>query len=118
MSSHDADVRYKAPDVRSRVACLYLPLIGIVAEALPQLYDPNMHAHPRSTTLEDIAGIDQNVAMAIAGSSIYGGTAQGHDESGSKVSASCLKWFYKPLVFGRWHLMLQFFAWFCQESST
>ena len=39
LSSHDSDPRYADPEVKARVALLYLPLIGIVMEALPQLHD-------------------------------------------------------------------------------
>ena len=39
LSSHDSDPRYADPEVKARVAMLYLPLIGIVMEALPQLHD-------------------------------------------------------------------------------
>lgn len=39
LSSHDSDPRYADPEVKARVAMLYLPLIGIVMETLPQLYD-------------------------------------------------------------------------------
>lgn len=40
MTSHDTDPRYTLPDVRARVASLYLPLISVIMDALPQLYDP------------------------------------------------------------------------------
>lgn len=36
---HDADSRYMDRAVRAHVAQLYLPLIGIIMDALPQLYD-------------------------------------------------------------------------------
>lgn len=39
LSSHDSDPRYADPEVKARVAMLYLPLIGIVMETLPQLHD-------------------------------------------------------------------------------
>lgn len=39
LSSHDSDPRYADPEVKARVALLYLPLIGIVMETLPQLHD-------------------------------------------------------------------------------
>ena len=38
LSSHDADPRYKDPEVRARVATLYLPLLGIVLGRLFILY--------------------------------------------------------------------------------
>lgn len=40
--NHDLDIRYTDPEVKSRVATLYLPLVAIVMEALPQLHDPGL----------------------------------------------------------------------------
>lgn len=39
LCSHDADTRYKDPQVRAHVAQLYLPLLPIVMESLHQLHD-------------------------------------------------------------------------------
>ncbi|KAK2107253.1 Dedicator of cytokinesis protein 7 [Saguinus oedipus] len=39
LSSHDSDPRYSDPQIKARVAMLYLPLIGIIMETVPQLYD-------------------------------------------------------------------------------
>lgn len=39
LSSHDSDPRYADPQVKARVAMLYLPLIGVIMETVPQLYD-------------------------------------------------------------------------------
>lgn len=39
LSSHDSDPRYADPQVKARVAMLYLPLIGVIMESVPQLYD-------------------------------------------------------------------------------
>lgn len=39
LCSHDADPRYKDPQVRAHVAKLYLPLVAIVMETLNQLCD-------------------------------------------------------------------------------
>lgn len=41
MTSHDLDVRYAEPDCKARVAALYLPLLVIVMDMLPQLYSWN-----------------------------------------------------------------------------
>uniref|UniRef100_A0A8C8G7J9 Dedicator of cytokinesis 7 n=1 Tax=Oncorhynchus tshawytscha TaxID=74940 RepID=A0A8C8G7J9_ONCTS len=60
LSSHDSDPRYADPEVKARVATLYLPLIGIVMETLPQLHD---------FTEDGNSMISQTVAMAIAGTS-------------------------------------------------
>uniref|UniRef100_A0A8C5D1B3 Dedicator of cytokinesis 7 n=1 Tax=Gadus morhua TaxID=8049 RepID=A0A8C5D1B3_GADMO len=76
LSSHDSDPRYADPEVKARVALLYLPLIGIVMEALPQLHDftgsgfKELGASRRSGEEADgDALISQTVAMAIAGTS-------------------------------------------------
>ncbi|XP_063056673.1 dedicator of cytokinesis protein 7 isoform X16 [Engraulis encrasicolus] len=79
LSSHDSDPRYADPEVKARVAMLYLPLIGIVMETLPQLHDftesHNQWGRPGGTGGEEaeVEGnslISQTVAMAIAGTSV------------------------------------------------
>ncbi|CAB1449299.1 unnamed protein product, partial [Pleuronectes platessa] len=85
LSSHDSDPRYADPEVKARVAMLYLPLIGIIMETLPQLHDftesHNQWGRPgcpqgaaAGSTGEEAEGegnsiISQTVAMAIAGTS-------------------------------------------------
>lgn len=39
LSSHDLDPRCIKPEVKVKIAALYLPLVGIILDALPQLYD-------------------------------------------------------------------------------
>ncbi|KAL1278552.1 hypothetical protein QQF64_025225, partial [Cirrhinus molitorella] len=76
LCSHDADPRYTDPQVRSHIAQLYLPLIPIVMETLPQLYDftdtsPQRVRHASALVDDndpDNGTISQSVAMAIAGS--------------------------------------------------
>ncbi|XP_040264247.1 dedicator of cytokinesis protein 7 isoform X4 [Bufo bufo] len=79
LSTHDSDPRYADPEVKARVAMLYLPLIGIVMETVPQLYDftetQNQRGRPNCAAGEDHEGdggnmISQTVAMAIAGTSV------------------------------------------------
>uniref|UniRef100_A0A4W3ICG8 Dedicator of cytokinesis 7 n=1 Tax=Callorhinchus milii TaxID=7868 RepID=A0A4W3ICG8_CALMI len=70
LSSHDSDPRYAEPEVKARVALLYLPLIGIIMEAVPQLYDFTGTVSPSAPKLESGAVINQTVAMAIAGASV------------------------------------------------
>ncbi|XP_031430859.1 dedicator of cytokinesis protein 7 isoform X21 [Clupea harengus] len=79
LSSHDSDPRYADPEVKARVAMLYLPLIGIVMETLPQLHDftesHNQWSRPGGTggeepEVEGNSMISQTVAMAIAGTSV------------------------------------------------
>ncbi|XP_062827498.1 dedicator of cytokinesis protein 6 isoform X1 [Anolis carolinensis] len=76
LCSHDSDNRYMDRAVRAHVAQLYLPLIGIIMDALPQLYDftdtHNQRGRLASVMADDGEGdgstISQSVAMAIAGS--------------------------------------------------
>ncbi|PVD22808.1 hypothetical protein C0Q70_16064 [Pomacea canaliculata] len=70
--NHDLDIRYTDPQIKARLAALYLPLIGITMEAMPQLYDPCFEGKLRNGFGLDEEGdrISQRVAMAIAGSSI------------------------------------------------
>ncbi|XP_035270153.1 dedicator of cytokinesis protein 7 isoform X22 [Anguilla anguilla] len=79
LSSHDSDPRYADTEVKARVAMLYLPLIGIVMETLPQLHDftesHNQWGRPCGAGGEEHEGegnsiISQTVAMAIAGTPV------------------------------------------------
>ncbi|ELW66799.1 Dedicator of cytokinesis protein 6 [Tupaia chinensis] len=79
LSSHDSDPRYSDPQIKARVAMLYLPLIGIVMETVPQLYDftetHNQRGRPICIATDDYESesgsmISQTVAMAIAGTSV------------------------------------------------
>ncbi|XP_061094663.1 dedicator of cytokinesis protein 7 isoform X12 [Conger conger] len=79
LSSHDSDPRYADTEVKARVAMLYLPLIGIVMETLPQLHDftesHNQWGRPGGAGGEDHEAegnsiISQTVAMAIAGTPV------------------------------------------------
>uniref|UniRef100_A0AAQ4PWN5 Dedicator of cytokinesis 7 n=1 Tax=Gasterosteus aculeatus aculeatus TaxID=481459 RepID=A0AAQ4PWN5_GASAC len=71
LSSHDSDPRYADPEVKARVAMLYLPLIGIVMETLTQLHDftAAMGSSGEEAEGEGNSLISQTVAMAIAGTS-------------------------------------------------
>uniref|UniRef100_A0A8C2KLZ1 Dedicator of cytokinesis 7 n=1 Tax=Cyprinus carpio TaxID=7962 RepID=A0A8C2KLZ1_CYPCA len=74
LSSHDSDPRYADFEVKARVALLYLPLIGIVMETLPQLHDFTGMLIDFCIRLmlysEGNSMISQTVAMAIAGTSV------------------------------------------------
>lgn len=73
LCSHDLDPRCRKPEVKVKIAALYLPLVGIILDALPQLYDFTDARSGRSRASgsyeeQDVAnGINQNVALAIAG---------------------------------------------------
>uniref|UniRef100_A0A8C8EXE8 Dedicator of cytokinesis 7 n=1 Tax=Oncorhynchus tshawytscha TaxID=74940 RepID=A0A8C8EXE8_ONCTS len=74
LSSHDSDPRYADPEVKACVSMLYLPLIGIVMETLPQLHDFTAQGSADGAggdeSVEDgNSMISQTVAMAIAGTS-------------------------------------------------
>jgi len=76
LASHDVDPRYRNREAKARIAKLYVPLIGIVIDALPQLFiesRPSLQLQDSIDTgrVDDSRGIDQTVAMAIAGSSVY-----------------------------------------------
>ncbi|XP_077118085.1 dedicator of cytokinesis protein 6 isoform X6 [Ranitomeya variabilis] len=77
LCSHDTDLRYTEPAVKRSISRLYLPLIGIVMETLPQLYDFTADPHAQrvrhaSSMMDDVDSdggtISQTVALAIAGS--------------------------------------------------
>lgn len=65
MSCHDADPRYTDPAAKARVAALYLPLLTIIMEALPQLY--HWDSKDKSVYLDESGSITHTVALAIAG---------------------------------------------------
>jgi len=71
LASHDVDPRYQSRDAKARIATLYVPLVGIVIEALPQLCIELRQQLTETTQADDARGIDQTVAMAIAGSTVY-----------------------------------------------
>ncbi|XP_024108329.3 dedicator of cytokinesis protein 8 isoform X2 [Pongo abelii] len=73
LSSHDLDPRCVKPEVKVKIATLYLPLVGIILDALPQLCDFTVADTRRYRTSgsdeeqEGAGAINQNVALAIAG---------------------------------------------------
>jgi hypothetical protein len=49
MTCHDCDPRCAEPECRARVAVLYLPLLGITMDALPQLHGYQMETRGQDT---------------------------------------------------------------------
>lgn len=77
LTGHDGDPRYEDAECRARVAALYLPLLTIVMDNLHQLHGWRERGRSlMSPVLEDgpepQPGINQSVAMAIAGTSMFG----------------------------------------------
>lgn len=59
MTSHDLDPRYVEQDAKARVAALYLPILGIVMDTIPQLHQYLPESHDRIQNiglLEDYQG--------------------------------------------------------------
>lgn len=82
MTSHDLDPRFTEPDTRARVAALYIPLLGIIMDTIPQLHQYLPEGHDRLQNiglLEDYQGpssmttstISPEIAYAISGSRMY-----------------------------------------------
>uniref|UniRef100_W5MSP2 Dedicator of cytokinesis 8 n=1 Tax=Lepisosteus oculatus TaxID=7918 RepID=W5MSP2_LEPOC len=74
LCSHDLDPRCSRPEVRSKIAALYLPLVSIVLESLNHLdftVAESRGGKGKSGTPEEeneaVTPISQSVAMAIAG---------------------------------------------------
>lgn len=90
--NHDLDLRYMDTAMKSRLAALYMPIIGIVIEALPQLSDPglDLRRHTSCPEEEEADKISHSVAMEIAGATVFAGRVQeypgGMDEPKSKKS--------------------------------
>lgn len=114
MTSHDSDQRYSEPDARARVASIYLPLLGIVMDTIPQLHSYITESHDRLQSigiLEDYQGpiggittttISPEVAYAISGSRMY--TIQETPKNRSPLSSentrhllTCFLWVLKNL---------------------
>ncbi|XP_022240544.1 dedicator of cytokinesis protein 7-like isoform X2 [Limulus polyphemus] len=77
LTSHDWDPRFVEPEVKARVATLYLPLVGIVMDSLFQLYDWPTENRGRPVSIsedggdQNLATFPQSVANAIASSGVY-----------------------------------------------
>nr|XP_033779445.1 dedicator of cytokinesis protein 6 isoform X3 [Geotrypetes seraphini] len=96
LCSHDTDARYADPLVKGHVAQLYLPVIAIVMDTVPQLYDFTETHTQRSRLTSSIhcdetgdlenasSTISQSVAMAIAGSPL----PQGYKTSSFQLPAT------------------------------
>uniref|UniRef100_A0A673YNF0 Dedicator of cytokinesis 6 n=1 Tax=Salmo trutta TaxID=8032 RepID=A0A673YNF0_SALTR len=93
MSSHDADPRYTDPQVRTHIAQLYLPLIPIVMDTLPQLHDFTARGRHAPAMQDDgdpdNGTISQSVAMAIAGSPLPRSSLSQAGRQCSSLSAEC-----------------------------
>lgn len=102
MGSHDIDPRYTEQSAKARVAALYLPILNILIDALPQLY--HWDSKDKSVYHEEIASITQSVALAIAG----GATTAADHAAGTQCRVSlsseatrhllmCFLWVLKSL---------------------
>uniref|UniRef100_A0A8C3XW07 Dedicator of cytokinesis 8 n=1 Tax=Chelydra serpentina TaxID=8475 RepID=A0A8C3XW07_CHESE len=67
LSSHDLDQRCLKPEVKVKIAALYLPLVGIILDALPQLFDFTGRTGSPDEDQESTNSINQSIAWAIAG---------------------------------------------------
>ncbi|KAL1463566.1 hypothetical protein WDU94_015306 [Cyamophila willieti] len=74
MASHDCDARFVEPEAKARVSALYLPFIGLTMDMLPNLHTGNDVSRIINTSSEESveSGLNQSVAMAIAGTSMFG----------------------------------------------
>ncbi|XP_066997234.1 dedicator of cytokinesis protein 7 [Anabrus simplex] len=85
MTSHDCDPRFAEPECKARVAALYLPLLGIAMDSLPQLYGYHLESRgrmllsPGMDNIDTQNGIDHSVAMAIAGTTVMNNKSCGTD---------------------------------------
>ncbi|XP_059178065.1 dedicator of cytokinesis protein 7-like isoform X2 [Physella acuta] len=120
--NHDLDIRYTDPEIKSRLATLYLPVIAIVLEALPQLHDPGLENKIKGigSMMSDEEGdkINQRVAMAIAGSNVVNRihssstVAQSHEDSGDGSKAR-----KTPLSLESTRSLLMCFLWVLKNAK-
>ncbi|XP_077992756.1 dedicator of cytokinesis protein 7-like isoform X2 [Glandiceps talaboti] len=80
LACHDTDARYADCEYRARVASLYLPIIGIVIDVLPQLHDGTLDPakRPPSVMLDvdsDLPIIPAIAMQAISGTGFYSRTS-------------------------------------------
>ncbi|XP_030380516.1 dedicator of cytokinesis protein 6 isoform X2 [Scaptodrosophila lebanonensis] len=127
MTSHDLDTRYNDTEARARVATLYIPLLSIVMDTIPQLHQYVADSHDRLQQigfLEDYQGphqtiatttISPEVAYAISGSRTYAYmTEQVKNKAPLSIENTrhllvCYLWVLKnlePTVLYRWLLGL------------
>uniref|UniRef100_A0AAY5EFB3 Dedicator of cytokinesis 8 n=1 Tax=Electrophorus electricus TaxID=8005 RepID=A0AAY5EFB3_ELEEL len=69
LCAHDLDARCSKPEVRTKIAALYLPLVGIIIDSINYLDftgGPSVSFRP-AEDFENIPPINHSVAMAIAG---------------------------------------------------
>uniref|UniRef100_A0AAY5F4T4 Dedicator of cytokinesis 8 n=1 Tax=Electrophorus electricus TaxID=8005 RepID=A0AAY5F4T4_ELEEL len=74
LCAHDLDARCSKPEVRTKIAALYLPLVGIIIDSINYLDftgGPSVSFRPAAggpeEDFENIPPINHSVAMAIAG---------------------------------------------------
>ncbi|CAG5048236.1 unnamed protein product [Parnassius apollo] len=94
LSAHDADPRLRAPALKARVAALYLPLLGIVLDALPQLHRP---AHKEKETLQldgELSQFGNFYSMSSPEDFKQNGRAPFNSET-SRNLLMCLAWLLK-----------------------
>ncbi|XP_071517868.1 dedicator of cytokinesis protein 7 isoform X2 [Panulirus ornatus] len=95
LTSHDTDDRYTESEVKARVVALYLPLISIVIDTLPQLhtFTSSKYRYLISSLSDDNEGgpthIHQNVALAIAGSSMFANKESDYDVIQGQQTRKC-----------------------------
>ncbi|XP_072928200.1 dedicator of cytokinesis protein 8 isoform X1 [Hemitrygon akajei] len=75
LCSHDLDSRYSKSKIKTKIAALYLPLIGIIMDALPQLYDfteaRSKKSRPGGLDGDtEVSPINHAVAVLIAGNPV------------------------------------------------
>lgn len=112
MTSHDWDKRYKESVLKSQIACLYIPLIGIMIDVIPHLYDKNItrdnpfysveenrkyrqskelsKSYLSNSDTKNHNFIDNNIAMAIAGTAISNSSSMSTSDSKSDRSSDSL----------------------------
>lgn len=114
INNHDQDRRLQDPVVKTKIAALYFPLLGIVLDACDQLFDPYGSGKSSETTEEEMIDhaadqpsenvIPTSVAMAIAIGSVHNPNAEGFPLTGAASRKA-------PLSFESTRNLLACFAW-------
>uniref|UniRef100_A0A8C1D0V5 Dedicator of cytokinesis 8 n=1 Tax=Cyprinus carpio carpio TaxID=630221 RepID=A0A8C1D0V5_CYPCA len=97
LCAHDLDQRCSRPEVKAKIAALYLPLVGIIIDSINYLDFTGTSGGPEEDP-DSITPINQSVALAIAGNpfnTLTGKTSNMLTAETSRNLLMCFLWIIK-----------------------
>uniref|UniRef100_A0A672S130 Dedicator of cytokinesis 8 n=1 Tax=Sinocyclocheilus grahami TaxID=75366 RepID=A0A672S130_SINGR len=97
LCAHDLDQRCSRPEVKAKIAALYLPLVGIIIDSINYLDFTGKSGGPEEDP-DSITPINQSVALAIAGNpfnTLTGKTSNMLTAETSRNLLMCFLWIIK-----------------------